>query len=146
MTAGFDRAEITRRLEVARSEFARTLGLREDVFIEQTADSIDQAQDAQVRDMAVRNLDHSMNNLRRVELALRRLAGDEYGICEDCEQPIAAKRLYAVPWAHLCIHCQEIADGRGYAAGSDYGGLRRSVADGESDGLTWNQPETLTAA
>ena len=28
-------------------------------------------------------------------------------MCVDCEEPIAAKRLQAVPWAERCVNCQE---------------------------------------
>lgn len=45
--------------------------------------------------------------LRLVEEALDRLASGDYGVCLNCEESIAAKRLAAVPWARYCIHCQE---------------------------------------
>ncbi len=45
--------------------------------------------------------------LRLVEEALDRLDSGDYGACLACEQPIAAKRLHAVPWARYCINCQE---------------------------------------
>ena len=47
--------------------------------------------------------------LRLIEEALDRLDTGDYGICPACEEPIAAKRLRAVPWARYCIHCQESA-------------------------------------
>jgi DnaK suppressor protein len=45
--------------------------------------------------------------LRDVQDALRRLAQGAYGICPECEEPISAKRLDAVPWARYCVACQE---------------------------------------
>jgi DnaK suppressor protein len=45
--------------------------------------------------------------LRKVELALKRIATGDFGICADCEGPIGIKRLQAIPWAHNCIGCQE---------------------------------------
>ncbi|MBL8290878.1 MAG: TraR/DksA C4-type zinc finger protein [Bryobacterales bacterium] len=42
--------------------------------------------------------------------ALARLDSGEYGICVECERPIAAKRLAAVPWASHCVACQEQLD------------------------------------
>jgi len=45
--------------------------------------------------------------LRMVNEALDRLEAGDYGICLNCEQPIAKKRLDAVPWARYCIKCQE---------------------------------------
>ena len=40
-----------------------------------------------------------------IDLALRKIAAGEYGLCESCEDDIALKRLEAVPWARLCIGC-----------------------------------------
>jgi DnaK suppressor protein len=45
--------------------------------------------------------------LRLVEEALDRLESGDYGICQHCEQPIAPKRLNAIPWARYCVACQE---------------------------------------
>lgn len=45
--------------------------------------------------------------LRLIEEALERLQSGEYGICEDCQEPIPGKRLQAIPWAKYCVRCQE---------------------------------------
>jgi DnaK suppressor protein len=57
-----------------------------------------------------------MKLLREVSDALHRIDQDHYGICLECDEPISAKRLEAVPWARYCVACQEriaarIADG-----------------------------------
>jgi DnaK suppressor protein len=57
-----------------------------------------------------------MKLLREISDALHRLDHGAYGICMECEEPISAKRLDAVPWARYCVTCQEaianrIADG-----------------------------------
>ena len=43
--------------------------------------------------------------LSGVELALGKLTGGSYGICEDCGQPINPLRLEAKPAARYCINC-----------------------------------------
>ncbi len=45
--------------------------------------------------------------LREIDDALRRIENGLYGTCLDCEEPISAKRLDAVPWARYCVACQE---------------------------------------
>src|ERR1035438_10428286 len=45
--------------------------------------------------------------LREISDALRRIDGETYGICMECEEPISSKRLDAVPWARYCVSCQE---------------------------------------
>lgn len=43
--------------------------------------------------------------LAEVEHALEKLDGGKFGICEGCDQPIAAPRLEAMPAARHCIDC-----------------------------------------
>jgi len=38
---------------------------------------------------------------------LHRIETEHYGICPECDEPISAKRLEAVPWARYCVTCQE---------------------------------------
>lgn len=45
--------------------------------------------------------------LREVEEALKRIEEPDFGMCLECEQPIAMKRLKAVSWARHCVACQE---------------------------------------
>lgn len=53
-----------------------------------------------------------MKLLREISDALRRIEHDTYGICAECEEPISAKRLDAVPWARYCVTCQEAVAAR----------------------------------
>jgi len=46
--------------------------------------------------------------LRMVEEALDRLDSGDYGTCLSCDEPIAPKRLAAIPWARYCVTCQEL--------------------------------------
>jgi DnaK suppressor protein len=48
-----------------------------------------------------------MKLLREVSDALHRIDHDHYAICMECDEPISAKRLEAVPWARYCVTCQE---------------------------------------
>ncbi|WP_181197397.1 TraR/DksA family transcriptional regulator [Enhygromyxa salina] len=32
---------------------------------------------------------------------------EEFGLCEDCEEPIKARRIELMPWVVLCVACQE---------------------------------------
>jgi DnaK suppressor protein len=45
--------------------------------------------------------------LREIQAALRRLGEGSYGVCQECSQPLSARRLDAVPWARFCAPCQE---------------------------------------
>jgi RNA polymerase-binding transcription factor DksA len=43
--------------------------------------------------------------LSGVEMALGKLTGGGYGVCEDCRQPIDPLRLEAKPSARYCMSC-----------------------------------------
>lgn len=44
--------------------------------------------------------------LYEIEEALKRIEDKNFGNCLDCGQPIAKRRLAAVPQTDLCIKCQ----------------------------------------
>src|ERR1019366_8038877 len=48
-----------------------------------------------------------MKLLREVSDALHRIEIGAYATCMECDEPISAKRLEAVPWARYCVTCQE---------------------------------------
>jgi DnaK suppressor protein len=83
---------------------------RGDIAIQQSADSLDQTQFAAERDLVVSLLNRYTQMSRRVKAALRRMEDGTYGNCLACEDPISVKRLQAVPWAELCLRCQERSD------------------------------------
>ena len=45
--------------------------------------------------------------LENVERSLQSMSEGTYGVCALCEEPIAVKRLRAIPWAAHCVQCQE---------------------------------------
>jgi DnaK suppressor protein len=81
-------------------EAVATTGLRDSIRIQQAAE----------REMAMQNLHRGAALFRQLRAAMERLDDGSYGICLQCEEPISPKRLKAVPWAALCISCQETAD------------------------------------
>ncbi len=44
--------------------------------------------------------------LYHIEQALERIEDGSYGLCHECNEPISAARLEAVPHARLCINCK----------------------------------------
>ena len=49
---------------------------------------------------------------RRLRQALARLEAGTFGLCADCDEPVAAGRLEIDPAAERCIACAGAADGR----------------------------------
>lgn len=57
-----------------------------------------------------RNIDIMENEQSRIYAineALVKIPKGEYGYCEKCKQPISKSRLEALPYAKLCVDCQE---------------------------------------
>ena len=46
-------------------------------------------------------------SLEKIERALAKIDGAEFGLCEECGEEIAVKRLEARPETNLCIRCKE---------------------------------------
>jgi DnaK suppressor protein len=83
---------------------------RKDISIESTAEAMEQGVRAAEREVAVERMQNAYRQLRQVESALGRIERDEFGICLKCEDDIGPKRLDALPWAVLCVDCQETAE------------------------------------
>ena len=119
MAAPAGKLNIKRQLEDARREIGQNASLRDEAYIEPTADAMDQVQAAEARELAIRTIGRTARRLRQIQGALRRLDVGGYGTCVNCESKISAKRLRAVPWTQLCLKCQNVADQCGSA---DHGG------------------------
>ena len=72
-------------------------------------------------DMAQRNVDEDINlqvleiksrDLKRIDQALDRLKAGDYGMCQNCGNEIGEKRLEVLPFADLCVACQQDKENR----------------------------------
>jgi RNA polymerase-binding protein DksA len=50
--------------------------------------------------------------LDKVNTALEKIDEGTYGICDSCSVEINASRIEALPWASLCLNCQDRLEGR----------------------------------
>ena len=98
-------------LALKEAELHRLVQNHDDIAVERSADPLDEIQCANGRDVAIRNLGRGLDVLREVEEAMVRIRNGSFGICLECEWAISPKRLAAIPWAALCIRCQEGAAG-----------------------------------
>jgi len=67
----------------------------------------DQAQISHDEFVSLRMNGLDYRQLRLVEEAMDRLDAGDYGVCLGCDEPIAGKRLSAIPWARYCVACQD---------------------------------------
>ena len=80
------------------------------IHIHQVADPADMTQESADRDVMVQILDRESTLVRRLRTAIARINDGSYGLCLKCEEKIAPARLRAIPWAELCLRCQEKAE------------------------------------
>ena len=57
-------------------------------------------------DLDIARLDRQINEIRRIEAALRRIEVGNYGVCHDCDGDIGYERLKRQPYAERCVVCQ----------------------------------------
>ncbi len=70
-------------------------------------DEVDQASSEYMQAFSFRLRGREKFLMDKIELALRKIDEGTYGVCEECEETIALKRLQARPEAPLCIGCKE---------------------------------------
>jgi DnaK suppressor protein len=98
-------------LEASESALSSSTGRRDAIVVEgRTADELERMHRANEREIALRTLEVVSTKLREVRAALRRIEDGSYGTCLECDGEIGPKRLAALPWATLCILCQEATD------------------------------------
>ena len=74
--------------------------------VELAKDPYGSASSAHDDELAAITMDRLAQDLKRVENAIADVDAGRYGVCCECEEPIAAKRLKALPFATRCIDCQ----------------------------------------
>src|SRR2546423_12939630 len=79
----------------------------EEIQLENTEDEGDLATISHDRDLLYNLHEGGFARLRFIQEALKTLERGQYGECVRCGNDINEKRLEAVPWATMCIRCQE---------------------------------------
>jgi len=96
-------------LETRRRQLLETtenLGEPRDEHADTWSEAIELGQAAAARNTS-EALRHLLDELQQdIERALARLETGDYGICEDCLEPIPIERLRVLPEATRCVRCQ----------------------------------------
>ena len=73
---------------------------------EMTKDPYGSASTSHDDELAAITVDRLSRDLKLIDRALGDIAAGRYGTCVECEEPIAPKRLKALPFATRCVVCQ----------------------------------------
>jgi DnaK suppressor protein len=79
----------------------------EEIKHENTEDEGDLATISHDRELLYSLHEDDFARLRFIQEAIKALDRGQYGECARCGKDINEKRLMAIPWATLCIRCQE---------------------------------------
>ena len=66
--------------------------------------------DAEEQGVGFSVLELTSRTVQGIETALQRLEAGEFGTCSDCRRRVSDPRLRAMPFAALCLPCQEKRD------------------------------------
>ncbi len=75
-----------------------------------SGDEADLGSESIAQEFALSLLQNESNVVQKIDDALRRAEVGDFGICEECEEPIAKERLKAIPWTKCCVECQRKAE------------------------------------
>ena len=72
--------------------------------------SAENASDTYEQDFAFMSMESEEDLVRKIDRALMRIKDNSYGECEECGKDINPERLEALPWATMCVKCQEMEE------------------------------------
>jgi len=106
---GVTRETIREELQRRRSSLASAIkSTRDTAAAQQEAakDPYGGASATHDSEVAVAVAERLAGQLAQIDRALADFEAGRYGICQDCEEPIAPARLKVLPFTTRCVHCQ----------------------------------------
>jgi RNA polymerase-binding transcription factor DksA len=90
-----------------RKSLERSQHAADEIKLEKTEDEGDLASISHDRDVLYSLHEGGFARLQLIQKAIEAIENGHYGECIRCEGVINEKRLEAIPWASMCIACQE---------------------------------------
>ena len=105
---------IRRRLSIEYENLIKSIHRNrtsaEEIKLENTQDEADLATISSERDLLYNLHESDFARLRFIQEAMKAMNRGQYGKCVLCGAAISEKRLKAVPWATMCVRCQQETD------------------------------------
>ena len=101
------RGQLEQKRREANEAYRRSQAVNREATAEPLQDLADQASEGYRKEFLYSLSDSERDTLIQVEEALRRMDEGTYEECSSCGEKIPLPRLKAIPWATLCIECQE---------------------------------------
>jgi DnaK suppressor protein len=78
-----------------------------DFGVDLDGDETDEVQGTMIDSMNSQLSARDMDKFARINLALKKIENNCYGVCEECEEDISTRRLEFNPYFSTCISCAE---------------------------------------
>jgi DnaK suppressor protein len=101
---------LVKRRDALRRALAGDLSLLMQLREQSGSDVVDAALDAAQDEISSQLAEVESRELASIERALVRIREGVYGVCEVCAAKIPIARLNALPYATMCIECQQAAE------------------------------------
>lgn len=75
-------------------------------------DDVDSANDNILLSHSMRFSNREMLYLKKIKKTLNHIESEEFGMCDDCGDPISFERLRARPTSNMCIVCKEDSESK----------------------------------
>jgi len=98
---------LTRREEIRKILAGDLNALGEKSERGASGDAADQASESSHDEISSQLVEVECQELEKIDEALARIKDKAYGACESCNVNIPIARLRALPYATLCVKCQE---------------------------------------
>ena len=98
------KSELTQLLQKSQS-YGREIDSESEAM-----DIVDKASSSYTKEFMFSRSNQERLFLQAIEEALDRIEGGSFGECSNCGETVNRKRLEAVPWAKLCLACQELEE------------------------------------
>lgn len=108
---------LTKEKEHLLSELAMKIRQESDAEKKDIGDIYDIASNERERELTLMLGDRDRDRLSEVDTALERIEDKDYGLCEECGEPIGQERLRALPFTTLCVECKSRSEKNSIAAG-----------------------------
>lgn len=115
------------RRDALRAALAGDQRMLMSLYEDGVGDEIDAAIASEQADVHARLAQVESRELDKIERAIEKIRGGQYGHCETCEKPIAPIRLKYLPYAADCIACARREERRD-PAGTGYQPVNRIAA------------------
>ncbi len=110
-----DLDQIKKALEGKKSELLQLLQKSQSYGREidsesEAMDIVDKASSSYTKEFMFSRSNQERLFIQAIEEALKRIEDGSFGECSNCGEIVNRKRLEAVPWAELCLACQELEE------------------------------------